>query len=112
MEITTKKNEICTVVEVKGRLDTTNYLELENELNIQIQKGEHSILVDCGALDYVSSSGLRVFLIAFKELNKLKGKFVLCNLHESILEIFEISGFVNIFSVYSTRQEALDACSN
>ncbi|MBI9067048.1 MAG: STAS domain-containing protein [Salinivirgaceae bacterium] len=112
MEIVTKKDNSFTVFEIKGRLDTTNYLDLEKEFTRQIDNGDRQILVDCDRLDYVSSSGLRVFLIALKELKKLGGKFVMCNLQNSIQEIFEISGFISIFDVYQTKDEARKVFNN
>ena len=112
MDISVKKTDKCTVVELKGRLDTTNYVSLETNLNQMIQDGAHTLLIDCLNLDYVSSSGLRVFLVALKKLNQINGKFVLCNLQENILEIFEISGFISIFQVFPSREEALQACMN
>ncbi|MFA6404313.1 MAG: STAS domain-containing protein [Salinivirgaceae bacterium] len=111
-EISIKKSEKVTVVEIKGRLDTTNYLTLESNLNQMIQAGERNLLIDCINLDYVSSSGLRVFLVALKKLNQINGKFVMCNLQENIQEIFEISGFISIFQVFSSKEEAMQACLN
>ncbi len=112
MDISVKKDSKCTVVEIKGRLDTTNYMALENNLNQMIQNGEHTLLIDCVNLDYVSSSGLRVFLVALKKLNQINGKFVMCNLQENIQEIFEVSGFIGIFKVYKSKEEAIEACLN
>jgi anti-anti-sigma factor len=109
MELAIKKSENCTIVEIKGKLNTTNFSSVEKEFGQLIEKGEHNILVDCEHLDYVSSSGLRVFLVTLKSLNKLKGKFVLCNLQESIIDIFEVSGFITIFEVYKTKVQALEA---
>lgn len=110
MEVEIKKEESCTVVSVKGRLDTTNYLKLEKQLDNLIKEGTNCLVVDCVNLAYVSSSGLRVFLIALKELNKQNGKFVICNLQESIKEIFEISGFISIFDVYDNINSAKTSC--
>lgn len=110
MEILTKQEGKCTIVEIKGRLDTTNYNNLETEFNKIIDKGNTSILVDCSNLVYVSSSGLRVFLVALKTLNKLNGKFLMSNLQENIQEIFEISGFISIFKVFASNEEALANC--
>lgn len=107
MEVTVKKDSKCSLVEVKGRLDTTNYLELENEFNKLIADGENNLLVDCTHLDYVSSSGLRVFLVALKTLTKTNGKFLLFGLQENVKEIFEISGFISIFKVYEKKEEAI-----
>ena len=65
------------------------------------------ILVECSKMDYVSSSGLRILLMALKKVTLSKGKFVLCGLQENIREIFEISGFTNIFEIYPGKEEAL-----
>jgi anti-anti-sigma factor len=110
MEISLKKIDTCNVIELNGRLNTTNFSDLEKEINRLIEKGERYILVDCERLDYVSSSGLRVFLVALKTLKKNEGKFILCNIQENIKEIFEVSGFITIFEIYQTKNEALKNC--
>ncbi len=104
-EINTDK---AVVIEIEGRLDTTNYGQLEKMIIDHINAGHLNILCDCGNMDYVSSSGLRIFLMALKKVNALKGKFVLCSLQENIREIFEISGFTSIFSIYDTQADALE----
>lgn len=110
MDISINKSNECTIIDLKGRLDTTNFMNLENELNTLIDKGTQNLILDCENLDYVSSSGLRVFLVALKKIKKLNGKFLMCNLQETIQEIFEISGFITIFEIHETRQAALNTC--
>ncbi|MBP6978548.1 MAG: STAS domain-containing protein [Bacteroidales bacterium] len=107
MEITDIVQDGITILELKGRLDTTNYSFLEEKIMKLIEDHHHNILVDCNDLSYISSSGLRIMLMGLKKINLVKGKFFLCCLQENIREIFEISGFTSIFSIYSTRQEAL-----
>jgi len=107
MELIEQKIEKCVVVSITGRLDTTNYSLLEKKLTDLIDKREDKILIECSKMDYVSSSGLRILLMALKKITMVKGKFVLCNLQENIREIFEISGFTNIFEIYPTQEEAL-----
>ena len=67
------------------------------------------IMVNCSQMDYVSSSGLRILLMALKRITMVKGKFVLCSLQENIREIFEISGFTSIFEIYPNEEDALNA---
>lgn len=112
MEVSIKAHDSYTLVALKGRLNTTNFSELESKINDLITKGNHTILVDCEGLEYVSSSGLRVFLVALKTLKKLNGKFVLCNLQDEVLEVFEVSGFITIFDVCTTMNEAIGLCNN
>lgn len=101
------KNDKAVIIEIVGRLDTTNFSKLENEIMNHIDSGGNQFVIDCTAMDYVSSSGLRVFLMALKKVKALEGKFLLCGLQENIREIFEISGFTTIFDIYKNQEEAL-----
>jgi anti-sigma B factor antagonist len=107
MEILESKKDKVTILELVGRLDTTNYNVLETKIIDLIDSNVVNILIDCSKLDYVSSSGLRILLMALKKISSAKGKFVLCNLQENIAEIFEISGFTSIFEIYPGQEEAL-----
>ena len=107
MELTEIKNDNCVIVGIVGRLDTTNYTVLEKKLMDLIDSGQNKILVECSNMDYVSSSGLRILLMALKKITLVKGKFVLCSLQENIREIFEISGFTSIFEIYPDKSSAL-----
>ena len=107
MEINETKTELCTIVGITGRLDTTNYGLLEKKLKELIDNRQIRILIDCAKMDYVSSSGLRILLMTLKSITQASGKFILCNLQENIKEIFEISGFNSIFEIYPTQSEAL-----
>lgn len=109
MEIIEKKTDKCTMIGVIGRLDTTNYSVLEKKLMGLIDSGEVHLLVNLSKMDYVSSSGLRILLMALKRITMAKGKFALCDLQENIKEIFEISGFTNIFEIYPKEEDALKA---
>jgi anti-anti-sigma factor len=109
MELTEQKKENHVVIGIHGRLDTTNYSQLEKKLMDLIDSGSNRILVDCKNMDYVSSSGLRVFLMALKKITQAGGKFMLCSLQENIREIFEISGFSSIFEICSETDEAAAA---
>ncbi|MCK9220786.1 MAG: STAS domain-containing protein [Bacteroidales bacterium] len=107
MELSEQKTPQCTIVGIIGRLDTTNYSLLEKKLMDLIDNQQTHILVECSKMDYVSSSGLRILLMALKKITLAKGKFVLCGLQENIREIFEISGFTNIFEICGSKEDAL-----
>lgn len=106
MEITDSKKGDFLVINLAGRLDTSNYGELEKKLLGFIESGEKHMVVDCSGLVYISSSGLRVLLMALKKITALSGKFLLCSLQDNIREIFEIAGFTSIFKVYDNLAEA------
>ena len=103
----TENNEI-RVVAIEGRLDTTNYNELESEMDKLFKSEKFNIIFDLAALQYVSSSGLRVMLMTLKRVTAAGGKFILCNMQDGIKEIFEISGFTTIFSIDNNLDEALN----
>jgi anti-anti-sigma factor len=107
MEITKTREKGINVLELNGRLDTTNYNVLEKELEQLVREGGTWILLDCRRLDYISSSGLRIFLMYFKKLKAKGGELMLCSLQENIRQIFEISNFISIFKIFASRQDAL-----
>lgn len=109
MEILETPKEKCLIIGIRGRLDTTNYAQLEKRVMELIDGGQHNLLVDCREMDYVSSSGLRILLMALKKITALKGNFLLCGLQDNIREIFEISGFTSIFKIFPDTDEALKA---
>ena len=97
------------MIGIDGRLDTTNYSVLEKKLMELIDTGQSKLLVNLSEMDYVSSSGLRILLMALKRITVAKGKFALCSLQPNIKEIFEISGFTNIFEIYDNEEKGLKA---
>ncbi|MEI6890424.1 MAG: STAS domain-containing protein [Bacteroidales bacterium] len=109
MELIEKNTEKCIIIGIKGRLDTINYSILEKRLMELLDQNVTKIMVNCSQMDYVSSSGLRILLMALKRITMVKGKFVLCSLQENIREIFEISGFTSIFEIYPNEEDALNA---
>ncbi len=108
MEIKKEKiNNFC-VIAIEGRIDTTNFNQFEIEINLLFNSGEKNFVFNCEGLNYISSSGLRVFLIAQKKSISLNGKLHLCNLQPNIKEIFDISGFSSIFKIFETQEQALE----
>lgn len=82
---------------VSGRLDTTTSPELENVLN-ECLDGAKELVLDFTDLEYISSAGLRVILKAQKTMNA-QGSMVIRNVSEDIMDIFDITGFIDILTV-------------
>jgi anti-anti-sigma factor len=101
-------NGFC-IINIDGRIDTSNFNVFEKEISEIIESGESNIVLNCNKLNYISSSGLRVFLIAQKKLMVLKGKLQLCEMQATIKEIFDISGFSSIFTIVETEELATKA---
>jgi anti-anti-sigma factor len=107
MNVTINKEGDINVVSIEGRLDTTNYGELEHQLSSLTEKQEHIILLNLEKLEYISSSGLRILLMFLKKIKAAEGRFMLCSMTAEIKEIFEISGFINIFEIFNSKADAL-----
>lgn len=93
-----KKSEGKNVTLVlSGRLDTYTAPELEAEVNSGIE-GTENLIFDLTELDYISSAGLRVLLSALKMMSK-QGSMKITNVNESVMEIFDITGFSDILTI-------------
>ena len=97
MTIDKKQNGSELTLSLSGRLDTTTAPQLEEALKESIS-GIEALEFDFGALEYMSSAGLRVLLAAQKKMNK-QGKMVVRNVNDVIMEVFEVTGFVDILTI-------------
>ena len=91
-----KSNEELTVL-LEGRLDTTTAPLFEEELRNNLDNIE-CLVLDMEKLEYLSSAGLRVVLAAQKRMSK-QGQLLLKHVPEIIMEIFEVTGFVDILTI-------------
>lgn len=82
---------------IEGRLDTTTAPQLEEEVKGALT-GVTELVLDFSKLEYLSSAGLRVILAAQKVMNK-QGRMVIRHVNETILEVFEVTGFSDILTI-------------
>lgn len=87
------------VVRPTGRLDGSNAPEFERALQALLAAGTTKLLLDLGQLDFISSAGMRVVLMAGKGLRARQGRMALSGVHGMVKEIFEVSGFLSLFEV-------------
>ncbi len=97
MTITVNHTESAATIAVAGRLDTTTAPELEATIKANID-GITALTLDFAQLEYVSSAGLRVILSAQKTMNK-QGAMTVKNVNETVMEVFEITGFADILTI-------------
>ena len=90
-------NGASAVLKIVGRLDTTTAPELEATID-SCAAGIKELVLDCSALEYVSSAGLRVILKAQKMMNA-QGTMKLTHVNETIMEVFDITGFADILTI-------------
>ena len=97
MKITKTQNAGTMTIALQGRLDTTTAPELETEVKASLD-GASELILDMEQLDYISSAGLRVLLSAQKAMTK-KGGMKVIHVNETVMEIFEVTGFSDILDI-------------
>jgi len=97
MKITQDRTENKLTVALEGRLDTNTAPELEAALNAELD-GVRELELDFAGLEYISSAGLRVLLSAQKQMNR-QGEMKLKNVNETIMDVFEVTGFADILTI-------------
>ena len=97
MTIEKNVNGVALTLVLTGRLDTITSPELEAELRASLP-GVTELHLACVGLEYLSSAGLRVLLGAQKVMNK-QGSMVVHNVNETIMGVFEITGFADILTI-------------
>lgn len=88
-----------TIVVISGRIDTTNVQEFDKKLKPVFEQKPARLVLDCAQLEYISSSGLRVFLILQKTVMAYNGSLVLRAMRPEIKEVFDMTGFSSIFTL-------------
>jgi anti-anti-sigma factor len=106
MDISEDRKADAVILALSGKLDATSAKTFEDKILGLINSGGQRLVVDLSQLEYVSSSGLRVFLLAAKRLQATDGKIVLCGLQDHVRQVFDLAGFSSILSIYGSRVEA------
>lgn len=96
MNINKSANGTELTMAIVGRLDTVTAPEFEAEFKASIG-GVESLILDLAELEYTSSAGLRVILMAQKIMNK-QGKMIVKNVNESVMEVFDITGMADFMT--------------
>jgi anti-anti-sigma factor len=106
MEITESKKGAFVVLAVKGSLDVVTSPALEKSLTALLEAGTKELVFDLSHLDYVSSAGLRVFMLGLKRLQK-DGKLRFCGLNKTVRQVFDIAGMSLRTTICDTLDQAV-----
>ncbi|MCR5351061.1 MAG: STAS domain-containing protein [Bacteroidales bacterium] len=94
-----KLDAATTMVQLIGRLDTPASQEVSKELEPVIDDASGTIVLDCTEMNYISSSGLRIFLTLRKAAASRGGRVVIRNISNDIRQVFMMTGFLNLFEI-------------
>lgn len=99
MKIDVKKEDGKRWFALDGRLDTTAAPQLSSVLEEELKEDVKEVVIDMEQCGYVASSGLRVILQAQKSMNRVGGSMVVKNVNETVMEVFEMTGFSSILTI-------------
>jgi anti-sigma B factor antagonist len=108
MNVNVSKDKNTTLIEVSGRIDSTNANELGEALMTEINAGNTQLVVDLASVDYMSSAGLREIVSALKKVRG-KGDLRLARPAERVLEVLEMAGLDTIFQIFPDQALALSS---
>ena len=94
----TEENEGMKAI-FEGRLDTPTAVKAQQEITPLLENADKTIILDCTNLQYISSSGLRLFLTISKETSAKGGKVIIENINEEIRKVFMMTGFFNLVEI-------------
>ena len=114
MNVASRRYADAEVLQVHGRLDQDTCDAFKGDLLRLVEESAReggAIVLDLSGLEYVSSAGLRCFVLAARQAKTQQGRVLVASLQPMVREIFEISHFNLIFQVFATVREALVAIS-
>ena len=97
VEISQKDNQVLVAVE--GRVDTLTSSDFEKQLSPYFSMQGIELVLDCAAMEYISSAGLRVVLMAHKHISNKSGSFVIRHLNSEVRSVFDMTGFSRILAI-------------
>lgn len=108
MEIQKETIDTVKVLSPIGRIDSQTAGAFQEEVIGLIEGGQSNVIMDFSQVDYISSAGLRVVLMAAKRCKAAQGTYAMFGLADHIKEVFEISGFLKILTLVEDKETALN----
>jgi len=99
------------VLRPEGFINAHTVRQFEGALEKLVAEGRYTILLDCKALNYISSAGLGAIMGLIETVREHGGDILLCNLQDNVYAIFDTLGFTQLYRVFSTDAEALAGLS-
>jgi anti-anti-sigma factor len=111
MEIRVERDGDALVAITEGRVDGANAREFQDALQEAIDEKDRTVVLDLGGLTYISSAGLRVILLTARTLRGQDARLAVSALSEPIMEVFQLSGFDKIISIFPSTAEAISGAA-
>ena len=107
MKVREEREGDVVVLEPEGRVDSTTAPVLGERLTAVLGARGTRVVLDFRSLEYISSAGFRVLLLAAKHAEASGSRLVLCGVVGKVRQLFDIAGFLDLLPLYGTRTEAV-----
>nr|WP_194844347.1 STAS domain-containing protein [Candidatus Clavichlamydia salmonicola] len=91
---------------VKGRLDGVTSPDIKNQIDTILSTGYQNLIIDCSALEYISSAGIRVLLQGYHQAEKNHGKIALTGVSNDTEQVLFVTGFLPYFKLFASNEDA------
>ena len=109
MNISTHKNNNVEILHLEGRFDAFEVEAVEHWLDDVVNQDNIIVLVNLQDVDFIDSTAISTLVQGTKMLRINKGDLILCGLQETVRIIFDLTRLDQVFYIYETEQDALDA---
>lgn len=106
MDVKISSTDKIVTISVEGSIDSNTAGDLQAQIMEKVVESQN-VLLDFSKVDFVSSAGLRVLLMIYRQIKSKNGKVVLVGVSEEIYDVMSMTGFVNFFEITDTIENAL-----
>jgi anti-anti-sigma factor len=96
-----------TIVQLSGRLDVNHSMSIEEEINRLIDQGKLNFVFNLQDVEYLSSSGLRIFIATYRVLKTKNGRLKLVRMPEAVRKVFMVVELLDMFEIYDSDESAV-----
>jgi anti-sigma B factor antagonist len=106
MQVNLKTQNNILIIKVNGSIDSNTAPEIQEKV-LEASADSKNVIIDLSEVDFVSSAGLRVILMIYRQIKSKDGKVVLVGVSEEIEDVMTVTGFANFFEMVDTVENAL-----
>jgi len=111
MKIAEERRSDVVILKPEGSLDSAESPEFEEAVLRVIDKGETRLVIDLSSVAYITSRGLRVFLLGARRMAETGGRLAVCSLQDFVCKVFDAVGFRDVVTVFDSAAQAIEALS-
>ena len=105
MNVTLHTTNNILILTIEGSIDSKTAGDLQNQIMDSVADAKN-IIMNLSAVEFLSSAGLRILLMVYRQLKARNGKIILVGVSEDIRDVMEMTGFINFFEIHQTLEQA------